>query len=54
MERLLPDLIFFSKLCMLEDKFKRDNFYFRKKFKFPMEFELKIQGAKQSLIWFKF
>jgi hypothetical protein len=31
-----------SKLCMLEDKFKRDNFPFGKEFNVQTEFELKI------------
>jgi hypothetical protein len=34
-----------SKLCMLEEKFKRNNFTFCKKFKLPTEFELQIQEA---------
>jgi hypothetical protein len=32
---------------MVEDKFKRRNFNFGKEFKFPTEFELKIQEGKQ-------
>jgi hypothetical protein len=31
-----------SNLYMVADKFKRNNFPFGKKFKFPTEFELKI------------
>jgi hypothetical protein len=35
-----------SKLGKVKDKFKRNNFPFGKKFKFPTEFELKIQKRK--------
>jgi hypothetical protein len=38
----------FSKLFIVEDKFKRNIFPFGNKFKFPTEFELKIPGPKQS------
>jgi hypothetical protein len=34
--------------------FKRDNFPFGKKFKFPIEFELKIQEGNYIGIWFEF
>jgi hypothetical protein len=37
-----------SKLHRVIDEFKRNHFPFVKKFKFPIEFELKIQEAKQS------
>jgi hypothetical protein len=35
----------FSKLGEVEDKVKRNNFHFGSKFKFQIEFELKIQEA---------
>jgi hypothetical protein len=41
---LVPKLSYF---CNMEDKFKGNNFPFWHKFKFPTEFELKIQEAKQ-------
>jgi hypothetical protein len=44
----------FSKHCQDVDKFKRNNFAFGKKFKFPTKFVLKIQEAKQGWIWFEF
>jgi hypothetical protein len=35
-----------SKLCKVENKFKRNNFQLAKKFKFQIDFEFKIQEAK--------
>jgi hypothetical protein len=43
-----------SNLCMLEDKFKRNNFPSGKKFKFPTKCELQIQETNPIWIWFEF
>jgi hypothetical protein len=44
----------FSKLYHGVETFKRNNFPFGKKFKFPTDIELKIQEANLIWIWFEF